>query len=533
MNRCSPQSAHPLKDQSNTPLVDTLQRCATRQNAAFHTPGHKRGQQITARQHQLFGRNAFRADLPELPDLDNLFAPEGVILEAQKLAAEAFGAEQTYFLANGSTCGIEAAILAVCNPGDKIVVPRNAHISAISGLILSGAVPIYIAPDYNQQWHIPLAVSPKSIQSALQQHPDTKAVLVVSPTYHGVCSDLEAIAHLAHQHNIPLIVDEAHGPHFAFHPDLPKSAMASGADIAIGSTHKTLSAFTQAAMLHTQGVGGSSCSETRINQSRLSKSLQLTQSTSPSYLLLGSLDAARHQMATVGQTLLEQTIELADDAVYRLSQISELDVLQPQDRAKATTNNISGDRTRITVDVSKLNITGFEADEIFHKQHQVTAELPSLNALTFIISIGNTSEDIDRLVHGFKQLCQSRSVPLNHSISNSQRSNQDKQPFDDLRLTQSTMTQSTINSRTACSSISPRQAFFAQHQSRTLHQAIGKISAETICPYPPGIPTILPGEVITESALLNLQATLKAGGIITGCSDPTLKTVLVVKSIGG
>ena len=391
-------------------------------------------------------------------------------------------------------------------------MPRNVHTSVISGLILSGAVPVYVAPNYSQRWKIPLEVSPASIQSALQQHPEAKAVLVVSPTYHGVCSNLEAIAHLTHQHNIPLIVDEAHGAHFTFHPDLPKSAMASGTDIAIQSIHKTLSAFTQAANMQIQG--------NRINKNPLAKTLQLPQSTSPSYLLLGSLDAARHQMATTGQTLLNETIQLANEAAYRLKQLSGLTVLQPQ-----VNGGISGDRTRITVDVSRLNLTGFEADEILHKQYQVTAELPSLNALTFIISIGNTPEDIDQLVQGFQQLCQSHSVPLGNSISNSQQSNHDEQTFDDV-----TSSNSNVTDRSACSSISPRKAFFAQHQSCSLQQAIGKISAETICPYPPGIPIIFPGELITESALIYLQTTLKAGGIITGCSNPSLKRIVIVDS---
>ena len=319
-------------DQRSTPLVDALIHCATRQNAAFYTPGHKRGQGITDRHRQLFGDAAFRTDLPELPELDNLFAPEGVILQAQQLAAAAFGAEQTWFLANGSTCGIEAAILATCGPGDKLILPRNVHSSAISGLILSGAIPVYVQPSYSGQWGISLGVSPSTIEAALVAHPDVKAVLIVSPTYQGVCSDLRAIAHLTHTYDIPLIVDEAHGPHFAFHPDLPDSALSTGADIAVQSTHKVLSAFTQAAMLQVQGD--------RIDRIRLSQSLQLTQSTSPSYLLLGSLDAARYQMATAGKELMSKTLAIAERARREVKQLSGLNVLH------------SDDRTRLSVDVS-------------------------------------------------------------------------------------------------------------------------------------------------------------------------------------
>ena len=299
-----------LLDQSQTPLVDCLSTCANRASAAFYTPGHKRGQGISNRHRALFGEAVFRADLPELPELDNLFAPEGVIAQAQMLAAQAFGAEQTWFLANGSTCGVQAAILATCGPGDKLILPRNVHTSAISGLVLSGAMPIYVQPSYSADWDMPMQVEAATIEVALRAHPDAKAVLIVSPTYQGICSDLEAIAHLTHSYNIPLLVDEAHGPHFAFHEQLPPAALSAGADIAVQSAHKVLSAFTQAAMLHAQG--------SRVDKNRLSRCLQLTQSTSPSYLLLGSLDAARHQMATEGKALMYGTIDLADLAYSQL-----------------------------------------------------------------------------------------------------------------------------------------------------------------------------------------------------------------------
>ncbi|MGD1900483.1 MAG: aminotransferase class I/II-fold pyridoxal phosphate-dependent enzyme [Phormidesmis sp.] len=503
-------------DQSETPLVDALQRCAVRPNAAFYTPGHKRGQGITPRQRQLFGRLAFQADLPELPDLDNLFAPEGVILHAQQLAAEAFGAQQTWFLANGSTCGIEAAILATCGPGDKIIVPRNAHLSVISGLILSGAVPIYISPPYSGDWQIPLGfINPDSIAEALKTHPDVKAVLLVSPTYEGICSRLELIAKVTHEYDIPLIVDAAHGPHFAFHPSLPKTALESGADIVVQSAHKVLSAFTQAALLHTSGD--------RINKHRLSQSLQITQSSSPSYLLLASLDAARHQMATRGEALLTQTIKLANQAHQALEKLPGLKVLRPGNRRDAFERDVlNGDCTRLSVNVMGLGLTGFEADRILHTQYSVTAELPTLSHLTFVISIGNTLEDIDRLIHGFIQLCKSHSSNIHQSNSNFY----DQQSH---HLVSDLISDSAaLSDAFSVAECSPRQAFFSTKMPLPLAQTIGRVCAETLSPYPPGIPAILPGEVITESAIAHLIATLAAGSIITGCSDPTLQTILTV-----
>lgn len=452
----------------------------------------------------MFGLDAFRADLPELPELDNLFAPEGAIAAAQALAAQAFGAERTWFLANGSTCGIEAAVLATCGPGDKIILPRNVHSSAISGLILSGAVPVYIHPGYSSTWDIAIGVKPSAIEVALAQHPDAKAVLLVSPTYYGICSDLAAIAHLTHTHNIPLLVDEAHGPHFTFHPDLPPAALSAGADIAIQSTHKVLSAFTQAAMLHMRGD--------RVDRDRLSQCLQLTQSTSPSYLLLASLDAARQQMATAGFSLMGRTLALADRAAQALSELPGLRVLQPNIREGGRGKR--GDRTRLTVDVSGLGLTGFQADEILHTQCGVTAELPDLHHIMFIISLGNTADDIAQLIEGFHQLCALYSAKAGREFRTARMAIQPELSVKKDR-TEPRPSQS------------PRQVFFARKKPIATAQSLGHICAETICPYPPGIPILFPGEPITAAALTYLQTVQKAGGVITGCQDPNLKTILI------
>ncbi|MGL4883644.1 MAG: aminotransferase class I/II-fold pyridoxal phosphate-dependent enzyme, partial [Waterburya sp.] len=238
---------------TNSPLVNALLQAAKQPHAAFYAPGHKQGKGSNSNFKNLIGITALTADLPELPELDNLFAPAGVIEEAQQLAAETFGATKTWFLINGSTCGVIAAILATCRAGDKIILPRNIHQSAIAGLVLSGAIPIFINPEYDVKEGLAYNLTSTAVKQALIEHPDTKAVMLLHPTYQGVCSDLAAIAEITHQYNIPLLVDEAHGAHFAFHPDLPPSAMSVGADLAIQSTHKVLSAMTQASMLHLQG----------------------------------------------------------------------------------------------------------------------------------------------------------------------------------------------------------------------------------------------------------------------------------------
>ncbi|MEA5581148.1 aminotransferase class I/II-fold pyridoxal phosphate-dependent enzyme [Nodularia harveyana UHCC-0300] len=477
-----------MLNQNQTPLLDALQACTTHEHAPFYTPGHKRGEGISQPLVDLLGKKVFRADLTELADLDNLFAPQGVILTAQELAAEAFGAEKTWFLVNGSTCGIEAAILATCGVGDKIIMPRNVHSSVISGLILSGAIPIFINPEYDPVLDIAHSLTPASVQTALEKHPDAKAVFIVYPTYYGVCGDLQAIAQITHQYHIPLLVDEAHGAHFAFHPKLPTPALAAGADLTVQSTHKVLGAMTQASMLHLQGD--------RIDIDRVNKALQLVQSTSPSYLLLASLDAARQQMALQGKTLMSRTLELAEIARTRISEIPGLTVL----------NLPNLDPTRLTVTVSGLGFTGFTAETILDEKLGVTAELASWQHLTFIISLGNTLSDIEQLVQGFISLAQMK--PDFHPPS--------PQKFifwDDL------------------ASISPREAFFAISEIVPLDESCDRISAEIICPYPPGIPVLMPGELITQQALQYLQQIQAMGGFITGCADTSLKTLKVVKII--
>ncbi|MFN5240740.1 MAG: aminotransferase class I/II-fold pyridoxal phosphate-dependent enzyme [Aphanizomenon sp.] len=486
-----------MLNQNQTPLIDALKACTTRPHAPFYTPGHKRGAGISPLLTDLIGKDVFRADLTELAELDNLFTPQSVILAAQELAAEAFGAEKTWFLVNGSTCGIEAAILATCRMGEKIILPRNVHSSVISGLILSGAIPIFINPVYNSDLDIAYSITPEALKAALVQHPDTKAVLIVYPTYNGICGNLPAFVHLTHQYNIPLIVDEAHGAHFHFHSQLPISALTAGADLTVQSIHKTLGAMTQASMLHFQGK--------RIDIDRVNKALQLVQSTSPSFILLASLDAARQQMAIHGEKLMSQTLYLAEEARIKINQIPGLST--PLINSKKSPEFMELDQTRLTVNVSKIKFTGFASEEILDKRFHVTPEFSSWQNLTFIISLGNTKTDIQKLIQGFNNL--THVIPLTSEC----------QPCNN------------INDAIIASimSISPREAFFANSEVIPIAETQERICAEIICPYPPGIPVLMPGEIITKSALEYLQEIQNMGGFISGCADETLQTVKVVK----
>ncbi|MBF2016148.1 MAG: aminotransferase class I/II-fold pyridoxal phosphate-dependent enzyme [Rivularia sp. T60_A2020_040] len=510
-----------MLNQNQTPLLDAVTTNAKRPHSPFYTPGHKQGKGISIKLAKTFGKAVFRADLTELTELDNLFTPDGVILQAQQLAAQAFGASQTWFLVNGSTCGIEAAILATCNDGDKIILPRNVHLSAISGLILSGAIPIFINPEYDSILDIAHSITPQSLQAALEKHPDTKAVIMVYPTYYGVCGDIREIAKITHAYNIPLLVDEAHGAHFAFHPELPIPALAAGADLTVQSIHKTLGAITQASMLHLQG--------NRININRVDQALQLLESSSPSYLLLASLDAARQQIAIHGKELLTYTLQLADGARNKISQIPGLSVFDfpqvpgasssvgiPQaSKMLALPRNLNLDKTRLTVTVSQLGITGFEAEEILDEQFNVTPEFASLQHLTFIISLGNTAADIEQLVKAFTNLAKQYSK----NIKNLTLADRGGEVIFENRNHLDILPRS------------PRQAFFADTETLPIKETINRTCAEIVCPYPPGIPVLMPGEIITPAALEYLQQIQSMGGFISNCADTSLCTLKIVKEI--
>ncbi|HIK10319.1 MAG TPA: aminotransferase class I/II-fold pyridoxal phosphate-dependent enzyme [Oscillatoriaceae cyanobacterium M33_DOE_052] len=491
-----------MLDQTSAPLLEALQARSHKTDAPFYAPGHKRGGGIDPELAQWWGLPVFAADLPELPELDNLFAPDGAIAQAQELAAAAFKADRTWFLANGSTAGVIAAILATCGHGEKIILPRNIHKSAVSGLILSGAVPIFLTPETLPDWDIPLCITPEAVAAAIQTHPDAKAVFVVSPNYHGICGHIAGIAQIAHQHGIPLIVDEAHGPHFGFHPHLPPSAIEAGADMAVHSTHKVLGAMTQASMLHLrQGM---------IEPQRVNQALELVQSTSPNYLLLASLDAARRQMAVGGYELMAKTLALAATARSSLTQIP---TLEPP--AQWTASFAGFDPSRLTVKVTDLGLTGYEADELLQKMG-VTAELPSWGHLTFIISLGNTEADIEQLIKSFAQLA---SVSPRPEVS----------PVNSWAKAQlQTWSPRLPVSESPRLPVSPRSAFFAAREVVPAERALGRISTEIVCPYPPGIPVLMPGEIISPGAIDFLQQVRSFGGVITGC-DPDLQNFSVVR----
>ncbi|KAF4365575.1 hypothetical protein F8388_007408 [Cannabis sativa] len=484
---------------SPPPLVTALKISAQQNAATFHFPGHNRGRIAPSSLTHLIGLKPFIHDLPELPELDNLFSPQGPILDAQKEAAKLFGALETWFLVGGTTCGIQAAIMATCSPGDYLILPRNCHLSAISAMVLSGAIPKYIIPEYDIEWDIAGGVTLSQVEKAIEELEmegrKPAAVFVTSPTYHGICSNISEISRLCHSHRIPIIVDEAHGAHLGFHPQLPNSALQQGADLAVQSTHKVLCSLTQSSMLHMSG--------NLVDRENISRCLQVLQSTSPSYLLLASLDAARHQLTENPKALFDKPLQLvteANNVIRRLPGISILDSLSfPKFPAM--------DPLRLTIGFRQLNLSGYEADEILYKDNEIICELVGTTSLTFAFNLGTSKEHVERLVSSLKHLV---------SIATLTQGDVRKMdlgvlaPFADFTT-----------------SLIPRDAFFRSKRKVSIESCLGEVCGELICPYPPGIPVLIPGEIITERALDYLLEVRSKGAIISGASDPQLSSIVV------
>lgn len=476
---------------NSPPLVNALKAAAEQDAASFLFPGHNQGQATPLSITQLIGDGPFFYDLAEL---DNLSNPEGPLLEAQRQAAQIFGASKTWFLVGGTTCGNHAAIMGTCSPGDTLILPRNSHKSAISAMVFSGVIPKYIIPEYDFEWDIPTTVSPSQVERAIDELEaegiTPGAVFITSPTYNGICSNIKEISKLCHLHNIPLIVDEAHGAHFGFHPSLPMSALQQGADVVVQSTHKVLFSLTQSSMLHVS-------ENDIIDKDKISKCLQSLQSTSPSSLLLASLDATTTQLKGNTASIFDDAINLAFEAKAALKKIPGIEVLDSP--------NI--DPLRVTVGAYNLGCSGFEVDDFLYRDQKVMAELNGPRFITFPFSPRTSREHVKRLILGFKHLSSSTFIqnPGKKGIAHV-----DLKPWTDINI-----------------QLTPREAFFAKKKKMDTKDAIGKICGELICPYPPGIPLIGPGEVISERVVQNLLRYKVDGAKIVGATDPSLHSLLI------
>uniref|UniRef100_A0A803MEW3 Arginine decarboxylase n=1 Tax=Chenopodium quinoa TaxID=63459 RepID=A0A803MEW3_CHEQI len=477
------------KEQKITPLVSALENAIQENYASFQFPGHNLGLAAPSTLTRLIGELPFHYDLGEI---DGQFTPESPILEAEKQAAGVFGASKTWFLLGGSTCGVLAAIMGTCNPGDTLILPRNCHISSISALFLCGAVPKYIFPDYDSHWDAATSVSLSEVERAIKELEiegrKPAAVFITSPTYNGICSNVKDIAALCHSRGIPLIVDEAHGAHFGFHPQLPVSALQQGADVVVQSTHKVLMSLTQSSMLHVS-------QSLLVDKEKINRCLQILQSTSPSFLLLASLDATAAQLKENPEIVFDNAIQLAKEAKTALKQIPGISVLDFPNT----------DPLRVTVGVHDLNVSGYEAKDFLFKDQRVVPVLTGSRAITFLFTPGSRKEHVTRLITGFLNLSSSCRKAKKQGIERAAI-----QPFVDIEI-----------------KLTPREAFFAKKKKVDIKDTLGKVCGELICPYPPGVPVMIPGEVISEKALNILLQAKAYGARITGASDPNLSSILV------
>ncbi len=493
-------------DQTRAPYFQALLDYVDAGVIPFHTPGHKQGIGMDRAFREFVGDNIASIDLTPMPGIDDLLQPAEALLEAQQLAAAAYGADRTYFLINGSTSGNQIMMMTAVNPGDLVAVPRNSHKSLLGSLVMSGARPLYMQPEVDEGLHMDHTVSPATVQQTLEAHPEIKAVYVVSPTYYGASADLQSIVRIVHAADKVLMVDEAWGPHFHFHPDLPLSATAAGADLCINSTHKMLSSFSQTAMLHQRGK--------RVRIDRLEAVLKLFLSTSPNLPMVASLDVARRQMATEGRELLSRTIELANQTRARLNEIDRVYCFGEELRGRPGVFDL--DPTKVTITVKDLGYTGYEASEILRRRYNVQVELADLFNVVALFTIGTTQAAADRLVFGIHELArEDRPVDIFSPSGVLER----RLKTGTFRLPQ-----------TPPMRMLPREAFLADTESVRFKSSKGRICAEVITPYPPGIPVISPGEEITKEVIDYLDLEIRAGVHMQGPFDRELKTIRVVAS---
>lgn len=482
-------------DQNQTPIFDSLKEYYNRETVPFHVPGHKKGEGMDSKFKDFVGTNILAIDVTIFQLVDSLHHPTGSILEAMKLAADAYGADMSFISMNGTSGAIQAMVMSVVGEGDKIIVPRNVHKSITAGIILSGATPIFMQPEIDKNLGIAHGVTPKTVEDALIANPDAKAVLLINPTYYGVATDIRKIADLVHSYNIPLIVDEAHGPHLGFNDKLPTSSLQAGADICAQSTHKIIGAMTQASFLHVKAG--------RVNISRVQSMMNLLQTTSPSYPIMASLDIARMQIATKGEALLDHAIELANYARDEINKIPGLYCFG---------NEIIGqpgvfalDPAKITITCKGLGLTGYELDHMLADNYHVQLELSDLYNALAVGSFGDTRENMDKLIVALKDISSKYygTLPIKGDV------------LDTPAIPQRAMT--------------PREAFYREKSSLPLGESIGHVSGEFLLAYPPGIPILCPGEIVTKEIIDYVKALKDANLYVQGTEDPTVETINVVK----
>ncbi len=476
--------------QENAPIFEALLRMKKMRIVPFDVPGHKRGRgnkELT----EFLGESCMEVDVNSMKPLDNLCHPVSVIKDAEELAAEAFGAANAFFMVGGTTSSVQAMIMYACKSGDKIILPRNVHRSAINSLILSDAVPVYVNPDTNEALGIPLGMSVAEVERAIRENPDAKAVLVNNPTYYGICSDLRRITEIAHAHGMLVLVDEAHGTHFYFGDDFPPTAMECGADLASVSMHKSGGSLTQSSFL----LMGS-----RINADYMRQVINLTQTTSASYLLLSSLDLSRKRLALQGKDIFHETVKMAEYARYEINEIGGYYAFSKELINKDSVFDF--DRSKLSVHTLSIGLAGIEVYDLLRDEYDIQIEFGDIGNILAYISVGDRKRDIERLISALAEI---------------------KRVYG--KSSTGMLSQEYINPVVA---ETPRKAFYSKKKSLPLEETAGYICSEFVMCYPPGIPILAPGELITEDIIKYIKYAKEKGCQMTGTEDIRIERLNVL-----
>ena len=480
-----------MLSQERAPIYEALQEFEKKRVVPFDVPGHKRGRG-NPELASLLGEKCVRMDVNSMKPLDNLCHPVSVIREAEELAAEAFGAAHAFLMVGGTTSAVQAMILSSAKRGDKIILPRNVHRSVMGAMVLCGAIPVYVDPASDESLGIPLGMRVADVEKAIRENPDAKAVLVNNPTYYGICSDIRRIAKLAHEHGMLCLADEAHGTHFYFNENLPVSAMEAGADLAAVSMHKSGGSLTQSSLL----LAGPEVSEGYVRQI-----INLTQTTSGSYLLLSSLDISRRNLALRGEEAFSQVIRLAE---YARSEINAIGGYRAFGRELINGNSVfDSDVTKLSVHTLDIGLAGIEVYDLLRDEYDIQIEFGDLGNILAYLSIGDRPRDVERLVGALAEI---------------------RRRYQKSRA--GLMQQEYIDPEVA---VSPQEAFYAEKEMLPLDETKGRICSEFVMCYPPGIPILAPGEKITEQILEYIKYAKEKGCSMTGPEDPDIEKLNVLK----
>lgn len=479
--------------QERAPIYEALQKLKTMRVVPFDVPGHKRGRgnpELT----ELLGEKCVSIDVNSMKPLDNLCHPVSVIREAEELAAQAFGAAHAFLMVGGTTSAVQSMVLSVVKRGDKIILPRNVHRSVMGALVLCGAVPVYVNPETNKRLGIPLGMRIEEVEAAIKKHPDAKAILVNNPTYYGICSDLRSIVKLAHAHGMLCLADEAHGTHFYFGKNMPVSAMAAGADMAAVSMHKSGGSLTQSSLLLT----GSAVREGHVRQI-----INLTQTTSGSYLLLSSLDISRRNLALRGAESFEKVTQLAQ---YARDEINDIGGYYAYGKELINGNSIFDfDASKLSVNTLDVGLAGIEVYDLLRDEYDIQIEFGDLANILAYLSIGDRVREVERLVSALSEI--------------RRRFTKDKTALS---------SQEYIDPLVA---VSPQEAFYSEHESLPIAETEGRICSEFVMCYPPGIPILAPGEMITKDILAYIEYAKAKGCSMTGPEDADILRLNVLKGV--